>query len=121
MELPSLFKGESLKRLFQGTAFGAVATMLLGFNLGGWTLESTTNKQVADGARSAVISVLAPICADKFRQASDATNNLVQLKEESSYRQASFVEKGGWAVLPGNDKAGSGVAKACAAILVDVK
>ena len=43
------------------------------------------------------------------------------LKKESTFQQANFVENGGWAILPGNDKAGLGVAKACAAILVGLK
>lgn len=121
VQLPSLLKGESLTRLLQGTAFGAVATIVIGFNWGGWMLESTAAKQINESAKSAVVSVLAPICADKFQQAADMTDNLAMLKKESSYQQANFVEKGGWAVLPGSDKASSGVAKACAAILVDLK
>lgn len=121
MQLPSMFQGESLTRLLQGTAFGAVAVIAVGFNWGGWMLGGTAEKLAEDGAKSAVVSVLAPICADKFRQAADMTGNLAMLKKESTYQQANFVDKDGWAILPGNDKASSGVAKACAAILVDLK
>jgi len=121
MQLPSILQGESLKRLLQGTALGAAAAMVIGFNWGGWMLESTAAKQAADGAKSAVISVLAPICADKFQQAVDASENMVMLKKESSYQQASFVDKGGWATMPGSDTANSGVARACANILVGLK
>jgi hypothetical protein len=121
MQLPSMLQGESLTRLLQGTAIGAVAAMAIGFNWGGWMLESTAAKQTEDAAKSAVISVLAPICADKFQQAADVSDNMAMLKKESSYQQASFVDKGGWAILPGSETAGSGVAKACAAILVDLK
>lgn len=121
MEIPTMLKGESLTRLLQGAAFGAVTAVVIGFNWGGWMLSSTAAEQTANGAKSAVVSVLAPICADKFQQAADVSDNLAKLKMESSYQQASFVEKGGWAILPGSDKAGSGVAKACAAILIDLK
>ena len=121
MQLPTFLQDESGTRLLQGAAFGAVAAIVVGFNWGGWVLESTAAKQVKDGAKSAVVAVLAPICADKFQQAVNVTDNMAMLKKESSYQQASFVEKGGWAILPGSDKSSSGVAKACATLLVDLK
>ncbi len=121
METPAIFQGESLTRLVQGTAFGAIATMVVGFAWGGWVLGSTAEKQSAVGAKSAVVAVLAPICADKFQNAADATLNLANLQKESSYQQASFIEKGGWAILPGSDRASDGVAKACAVLLREMK
>ena len=121
MALPSMFQGESFTRLLQGVALGAIATIVIGFAWGGWTRGSTAEKQAADGAQSAVVSALAPICADRFQQAPDASSNLAALKKESSYQRANFVEKGGWAILPGSDEAGKGVAKACAIILNDLK
>ena len=41
MEMPEMLQGEPLKRLLQGAAVGAVATMLIGFNWGGWMLGGT--------------------------------------------------------------------------------
>jgi hypothetical protein len=38
MQLPSILQGESLKRLLQGAAVGAVATIFVGFSWGGWSL-----------------------------------------------------------------------------------
>ena len=35
MQMPAIFKGESLTRLAQGAAVGAAATMIIGFNWGG--------------------------------------------------------------------------------------
>ena len=121
MQIPSILQGESRTRLLQGAAFGAVAAITIGFNWGGWMLESSAATQATDSAKSAVVAVLAPICADKFQRADEAAANLVNLKKESSYRQASFVEKGGWAILPGSDTASDGVAKACASLLSDLK
>jgi len=40
MRLPAILQGESLTRLLQGLVVGAVATMVIGFNWGGWTLAS---------------------------------------------------------------------------------
>ena len=38
MQVPAILQGESLKRLLQGAAAGAVATMFVGFYWGGWSL-----------------------------------------------------------------------------------
>ena len=38
MQLPSMLEGDSLKRLLQGAAVGAVATIFVGFYWGGWSL-----------------------------------------------------------------------------------
>ncbi|MGZ4973616.1 MAG: hypothetical protein ACXWDN_12720 [Limisphaerales bacterium] len=75
--------------------------MIVGFNWGGWSLESTAD----EASRSAVVAVLAPICVDKFQRSADATDKFVELKKVSSYQQGNFIEKGGWATLPGTDKA----------------
>jgi hypothetical protein len=81
MRLPSILQGESLKRLLQGAAAGAVATMIIGFNWGGWTLGSTAEKQVKDAEQASIVRVLAPICADKFKHSADAGTNLEALKK----------------------------------------
>ena len=121
MQLPSIFQGESLTRLLQGTAFGAVAAMVVGFNWGGWVLGSTAETQAKNSAKSAVVTALAPICANKFQQEANMAENMASLKKASSYQQATFIEKGGWATLEGTEKASSGVGKACAALLIDLK
>ena len=48
VELPSILQGESLTRLVQGAAAGAVATMVVGFYWGGWSLSSTANKMAKE-------------------------------------------------------------------------
>jgi hypothetical protein len=121
MPLPSILQDHTIKRLIQGAAVGAVVTMIVGFNWGGWSLESTAAKRSDDASRSAVVAVLAPICVDKFQHSADATNNFVELKKVSTYMQGSFVEKGGWATSPGTDKANSAVAQACATMLGNMK
>ena len=67
MQVPSILQGESLTRLLQGVAAGTVATIVIGFYWGGWTLGSTAVKQVKDAEQASIVRVLAPICADKFR------------------------------------------------------
>ena len=69
MQVPSILKGKSLKRMLQGAAVGAIATMVVGFNWGGWTLGSTAKELAQKSANSAVVTALAPICVDKFQLA----------------------------------------------------
>ena len=121
MQIPSILQGESLKRLLQGAAVGAVTAMVIGFNWGGWTLGGTAKEMAQKSASSAVVAVLAPICVDKFQHATDSPGTLVELKKISSWQQASFVEKGGWATFPGSPTPDSAVARACGETLAALK
>jgi len=98
-------------------AVGAIATMVIGFNWGGWTLGSTAKDMVQKGATAAVVQALAPICVDRFQHAAEAPANLVELKKVSSWQQDTFIEKGGWATFPGMSSPERGVAQACANLL----
>jgi hypothetical protein len=58
MEVPSILKGESLTRLCQGAAVGAIATIIIGFSWGGWissvaTLPAGESRSYRRGRRSA--------------------------------------------------------------------
>jgi hypothetical protein len=121
MQVPMLFQGESLTRLLQGMAIGAAATMIIGFNWGGWTLGSTATASAESSARSAVVAAIAPICVEQFQRSADAVKNLADLKKTSSWQQAAFVETGGWAVMPGSKTVDSGVPQACATLLGNLK
>jgi len=121
MEMPTILKGDSLTRLLQGAAAGAIITLIVGFNWGGWVTGGTAKEMVQRSTTSAVVSALSPICVDKFQQSAAAATNMVELKKVSSYQQGSFIEKGGWATLPGGDGANSSVARACAEMLSSLK
>jgi hypothetical protein len=91
--------------------------MIVGFNWGGWTLESTAKQMADTTASTAIVAVLAPMCADRFLQASDSTLQLAELKKVSSWMQDSYIEKGGWATFPGMTSPARGVGQACANLL----
>ena len=122
MEVPSILQGDSLRRFLQGAAGGAVVAMIVGFNWGGWTLGSTAEKLAKEEADTAVVAALAPICVTQFRQAANASANLSELNKVSyAWDRGTFIERGGWATMPGGEKADSGVAKACAETLGSLK
>ena len=121
MQLPKLFQGESLTRLLQGVFAGFLATVVIGFGWGGWTLGSTATKMANQSANSAVVTALVPICVDKFQHAAEAKATLVELKGIDSWKQDTFVEKGGWATFPGTESPNRNVAEACAKMLNELK
>ena len=115
------YRGESLTRLLQGVAVGAVATLVIGFGWGGWMLGGSAKELADNAASSAVVAAIAPICVDQFQRSADAAANLTELKKTDTWQQAAYVEKGGWAVMPGSKAADFGVPQACAALLSSVK
>jgi hypothetical protein len=104
-----------------GAVGGAVALAFIGFTWGGWVTGGTADQKARQAASTAVIAALAPICVSKFEQQPDAGANLVEMKKVSSWQQGSFIEKGGWAVMPGAKEADSSVARACAELLDKAK
>ena len=117
MPLPKILEGESVTRLLQGACVGALATVLIGFNWGGWTLGSTSKESSERRVSAALVAVLAPMCADKFRQGTDGANNMAEFKKVSALMQDSFIQKGGWATFPGLESPDLAIARACAGLL----
>jgi len=97
-----------------GAVAGAIALAIVGFSWGGWvTVAAETLAR--NSAATAVVAALTPICVEKFRQAADASANLVEMKKAAyAWDQSKFVERGGWATMPGSTEPNSAVAKACA-------
>jgi hypothetical protein len=121
MQLPKLLQGESLTRLLQGAFAGFLATVVIGFGWGGWMLGSAAKKMADQSTSSAIVAALAPICVEKFQHATEAKATLAQLKLIDSWKQDSFIEKGGWATFPGTASPNNNVAEACAKMLNELK
>ena len=111
--------GELLKRL-QGAAVGAVATMFVGFYWGGWSLGSTADKMAKERSELAVVSAMAPVCADKFRALPDAEAKQVALSKIDSWkRRDEFPQE--FVTLPGESYPSSALVDACSALLLAPK
>ena len=117
MQLPAILEGPSLTRLLQGAFIGFVATAVIGFNWGGWTLGSTAKQMAQKDTSAALVAVLAPMCAEKFRNGSDAAAKMAEFKKVSLWQQDSFIQKGGWATFPGMSSPDLAIADACARML----
>jgi hypothetical protein len=110
-----------LKPGIWGVLIGIVGTMIVGFSWLGWTLSSTAERLAQQRTDVAVTSALTPICVQRFLRQADATKQLTGLKEVDAWKQSEFVEKGGWATMPGSAEPAQGVASACAEALVKSK
>jgi hypothetical protein len=104
-----------VKPAIWGAVAGAVAITIIGFWALGWTLGSTADRMASDRADAAVVDALTPVCVAEFEGQADAAAKLAEFKKIStSWDQSSFIEKGGWATIPGSKTPNSDVARACA-------
>jgi len=88
---------------------GAVVAMIIGFGWGGWTTAATTQKM----SEEAVLASQAAICVAQFVKQPDHETKLKELGKVSNWDRNSFIEKGGWDKMPGQEKADYGVSRAC--------
>lgn len=110
-----------LKPALLGAVGGAIALAILGFTWGGWMTAGSAATQASQRASEAVVTALAPICADNFRRDQEAVARLDELKKVSSWQRGSFIEKGGWADMPGTGAVDSSLLRACAMLILDDK
>ena len=93
-----------------GLICGAVIAIILGFAWGGWTTFGTTQAMT----KEAVLASQAAICVAQFMKQPNHEAKLKELEAVSSWQRAEVIEKGGWDKMPGQEKAGYAVARACA-------
>jgi hypothetical protein len=62
----------------------------------------------------AILATRAAICVAQFMKQPNPQEKLQELEKVSSYQRSTFIEKGGWDKMPGEEKAGYTVARACA-------
>ncbi len=108
----------AVKPAVWGAVAGAAILAILGFTWGGWVTNTTAARQAKEAADTAVVTALTPICVDKFKASNDAAAKLAELKKTESWDQASFIEKGGWATVPGSKEPNFDLARACANALI---
>ena len=92
-----------------GLVCGAVIAMIIGFGWGRWSTAATTQK-ISD---EAVMASQSAICVAQFMTQLNHEKKLKELTEVSTYQRANFIEKGGWDIMPGQEKADYGVSQSC--------
>jgi hypothetical protein len=100
--------------LFWSCVGSVVVALIIGFTWGGWVTGGTAKEMADKAVRDARAELAANVCVQRFVDASDARAQLAALKKTSSWQRDDFIEKGGWAKLPGLDKPVAAAAERCA-------
>jgi hypothetical protein len=103
-----------------GGIAGAVVIAIVGFSAG-WVVTSGSAHAMAEQqGEKAVIAALTPICVAQFKGQTPEirTTKLAALQGESSWARGDYVEKQGWATMPGSKEPEDEVADACATELM---
>jgi len=110
-----------VKPAIWGAVGGAIAITIVGFSYFGWTLSSTAERMASDHADKAVAQALAPFCVAKAEADPNFKDQLKKLVATGQWDQDMFVEKAGWATMPGSKTPNDAVAQKCADLLTKAK
>ena len=114
-------KKEQIRPFLWGSAVGAIALLIVIFSAG-WVVSSgSAQLKAKEMAASAVMERLAPITVAQFMQDPNKEERLADLKKLDYWKRGEYVQKQGWATMPGEKEADSGLADECARRLVDLK
>jgi hypothetical protein len=111
---------QEVKPALWGAAGGAIVWwVVLAFGFG-WTSAGTTEKLASGRAEKAVITALAPICAEKFNAQADVAAKRVTLNDTSSWQRRDLFPKE-WVTLPGGSYPSSDLVEVCSDLILKPK
>jgi hypothetical protein len=114
-------KKEYIKPFVWGMVVGAIVLLIVIFSTG-WVVTSGSAKAKAEEmAKDAVVNRLAPICVEQYLKDPNKEERLKELKNIDSWKRGEYVQKQGWATMPGEKEPDSKVADECAKRLVELK
>jgi hypothetical protein len=117
-------KREQIKPFVWGMAVGAIVLLIVVFSAG-WVVTSGSAETKAKAmVTDAVMERLAPIAVAQFMQDPNREERLKELKKLESWganNRSDYVQKQGWATMPGEKEPDGRVADECARRLVDLK
>jgi hypothetical protein len=93
---------------------GALVTLYVGFNFGGWVTNGGAVAMAKETAATAVAERLGSICVTQFNRDKAKSEKLVEMKGKDAWEIGRFIDAQSWAIMPGDEKSDSGVADACA-------
>jgi len=92
-----------------GLILGGIISTVVGFGWGGWSTTAKTEKM----SNEAVLASQAAICVAQFVKQPNYEEKLKEIEKINSWERDTFIEKGGWDKMPGQEKADYGVSDAC--------
>jgi hypothetical protein len=118
MIMPNVPQMLWLKPGLLGAIIGAIALAIVGFTSLGWVTANTAEFMALKSTDAAVVKALVPICVARAQMDPETGPLLQELGGVTSNRtRRSFVEKAGWAKMPGEETSNSNLADACAEAL----
>jgi len=99
----------NLKYGVLGLVCGVVIAIVIGFGWGGWKTTFTSQRMAA----KAVLANQAAICVATFMKDPKHGENLKEFEKLGISERVEFIEKGGWATMPGGEKADVFACRAC--------
>jgi hypothetical protein len=107
-----------LKPGIVGAFIGAIALAIVGFTSLGWVTSNDAESMALKYADAAVVKALVPVCVARAQMDSETGPLLLELAGKTSkWERKSFVEKAGWAKMPGAETINKNLADACAQAL----
>jgi len=114
-------KKEMIKPFVWGMVVGAIVLLIVIFATGWVVTSSSAQAKAEEMAADAVVDRLAPISVVQFLQDPNREEQLKELKELDSWKRGEYVEKQGWATMPGAESPAPGVSNECARRLMELK
>jgi len=114
-------KKEMIKPFVWGMVVGVIVLLIVIFSAGWVVTSGSAQAKAEEMVEKAVVDHLAPICVVQFQQDPNKEERLKELKEKSSWERGDYVEKRGWATMPGAESPARGVADECARRLMEFK
>jgi hypothetical protein len=105
---------EKIKLVSWGVVGGSLVTMYVGFNAAGWMTDGAARIMAKEISATAVAERLGTICVAQFNRDTAKSQKLIDMKGKDSWDKSRYIDTHSWAIMPGEDKAESGVSEACA-------
>jgi hypothetical protein len=105
-----------------GAVIGAITLAIVGFTSLGWVTANTAESMALKRADAAVVQALVPVCVTRAKTDPESASLLQELGGvTSNWDRRSFVEKAGWAKIPGDETSNRNLADACAQALEELE
>jgi hypothetical protein len=112
-------EGRLTKTFVVWFGLGAVlVTLMIGFGWGGWVTGGAAQANARAMAEDAVVHRLTSICVAAAHNDPGWRQKLKALRDTGEWERSEYVQKAGWATMPGDKDPDSKVAGECARVLV---
>jgi hypothetical protein len=101
---------QKVQNAFLAAMAGLVVPLLIGFGGGFWVTKGDAQRM----ANEALLGARAKICVAQFTDAPNYQERLKEYKALDYSGRGAYLQKGGWARMPGEEKANDTVKESCA-------